>query len=355
MDDELDHLQGEAFRRRWVADLGEVAAPQDAALLPATARAALRAWQRFSTRAAVIIADASARAKGAGHAIETAVRDTAPVVGRVLLAVAQVAAVTYAEHLNDQYRRANDALRSRGWWVLASWSDDEVRYYADLATTLNRHALDRELCRHYRAYDGRALRRLIRDWWEEGPYRLRRPILRDALADHLDGRYRVSIPTLLPSVEGIVADAFGLGMRTGVTAGLEPLAEILDGLDALQLDVALESLSYLYGRADFAAVSALSPRLNRHLILHGRTVRYGNEANSLKVFLHLDQLHSQLQTKTRLEVGRSAPLEQRPIRVANELVKNLGAPDEMIAAAREFRPLLEGRAARALATNERQG
>ena len=344
--------QGEAFRQRWAADLGKVEAPEEAALLPATARAAQRAWQRFSAGAAILIAEASARARDAVRSIESAVRETAPIVGQVLLAVAQVAAVTYAEHLNEQYRRADLALRARGWWVLASWDDDDIRHYAELASTLDRHALDRELCRQYRANNGRAIRRLMRGWWDQGPYRLRRPILRDALADHLDGRYRVSIPTLLPSVEGIVADAFGLGMRTRVTAGLEPLAEILDGLDALELDVAIESLSSLYGWADFTATSSLSPRLNRHLILHGRTVRYGSEANSLKVVLHLDQLHSQLSTKTRLERGLGAPLEQRPIRTANELVKNLGVPDEMIAAARELRPLLEARAASGAAMPE---
>ena len=90
----------------------------------------------------------------------------------------------------------------------------------------------------------------------------------------------------MPSIEGVVADAFGLGRQTRIAAGLGALIDVVDGLDAIAHDVAIGRLTYLYGPVDFPATSVLSPRLNRHLILHGRTVRYGREANSLKVLLH---------------------------------------------------------------------
>lgn len=329
------------FRERWAAELGEARSDKEAAWLPSTMQAAARAWARFSAGATVLLAEAGRQTAAAVRSAETVVRDVAPVVGRLLLAASQAAAVTYAEHLNERYRRSDQALRERGWWALSSWSDDELEEFAQLARSLGRRDLTREICRRYRAYDGRRLRRLIRGWSDDPAFNLRRPIIRDALVDHLARRYRVSIPTLLPCLEGVAADAFSLGQKVTVPQGLEHLADLFEGLDALGLDVALDSLGTLYGRVDFRDASRLSPRLNRHLILHGRAVRYGSEANSLKVFLHLDELHSQVVALRRLDGGLGARPE-RSIRLANDLVKALGVPGELIAAARRMQPPVEG-------------
>ena len=330
------------FREHWATELGRAGSAKEAAWIPSTMQAVARAWTRFSTGATILLAGASRRTTAAVRSAETLVRDVAPVAGQLLLAASQAAAVTYAEHLNERYRRSDQALRARGWWALSSWSDDELEEFAQLARSLGRRDLAREICRKYRAYDGRRLRRLIRGWSDEPTFKLREPIIRDALADHLARRYRVSVPTLLPCLEGVAADAFGLGKKVAVPQGLEYLVDLFDGLDALGLDIALDSLATLYGRVDFNDASRLSPRLNRHLILHGRAVRYGTEANSLRVFLHLDELHSQILAFRRLDQGLAARAE-RPIRLANDLVKALGVPDEMIAAARQMQPLLESR------------
>ena len=335
----------EEFSRHWANELALTRSPREAATLASTTQAALRAWQRFSDGAAVLVTAARRRTTESITRVESVVREMAPSVGRGLLAVSQVAAVTYAEHLNYQYRHADSILRERDWWALSSWSDEELGRFGVMAETFNRRDFGKAMCRSYRSYGGRQLRRLLATWSDEPSLHLRRPIIRDALADHMAGRYRVSVPTLLPCVEGAVADGFGLGTRGPVTAGLEPLVEIFDGLEALELDIAIGSLSQLYGRINFGATSTLSPRLNRHLILHGRSVRYGTEANSLKVFLHLDEIHTQLAAKHRLEDGRAVSLEQRPIRVANDLVKLLGVPDEIIRASRAMLPLLETRMA----------
>ena len=332
----------DAFREQWATELGGARSDDEAAWLPSTIQAAARAWARFSAGATVLLSEAGRKTASALRSAEAVVRDVAPVAGQLLLAASQAAAVTYAEHLNERYRRSDQALRARGWWALSSWGDDELDEFAQLARSLGRRDFAREICRKYRAYDGRRLRRLIRAWSDEPAFRLRQPIIRDALADHLAHRYRVSVPTLLPCLEGVVADAIGLGQKVSVPQGLEYLGDLFEGLDALGLDVALDSLGTLYGRVDFRDASRLSPQLNRHLILHGRAVRYGSEANSLKVFLHLDELHNQVVALRRLNEGPGVRPE-RPIRLMNELVKAIGVPDEMIAAARQMQPLLESR------------
>lgn len=337
MSDERD-----PFRDAWEDELARLPAGRQAASLATTVEAAVRGWQVFSARAVIAVAEARRRAAVTLGNAERAVRDVAPAVGRGLLAVSQVAAVTYAEHLNAQYRRSGQILRDRGWWALASWSDEQLERYAGLASSQPATSLNRALCEDYRDHGGRELRRMVERWWDAPALKVRRPIILDAVQDHLAGRYRVSIPTLLPSIEGSVADTFALGRRTSVTTGLESMTDIVDGLDAIALDVAIGSLTFLYGTVDFPSTSPLSPRLNRHLILHGRTVRYGSEANSLKVLLHLDELHTQITTKRQLEEGRAAPLQDRPIRVANGLVRALGVPDDMIQAVRRLEPELSG-------------
>jgi hypothetical protein len=332
----------EDFRARWSTDLGNARSNQEAAWLPSTLEAAQRAWARFSAGAIVLLTDSGRRTAAALRSGEQVIRDVAPAAGKFLLLTAQAAAVTYAEHLNERYRRSDEALRKRGWWALSSWDDQELEEFAHLARSLGHRDFSKEICRRYRSYSGRRLRRLVRRWEDEGAFNLRRPIIRDALTDHMARRYRVSIPTLMPCLEGVVADAIGLEQRRGVRYGLEPLGPLFGGLDALALTVALESLDTLYGWVDFSAASRLTPRLNRHLILHGRAVRYGTEANSLKVFLHLDEIHSQVVALRRLNESPDLRSD-RSIRTANDLVKTLGVPDEMIAAARKMQPLLESR------------
>jgi len=340
---ETNDLEDSEFNRQWANDLAQARTPQEAAMSSSTVQAAVRSWRRFSAGATVLIAEARRRTASSFRTFETAVRDAAPAVGQALLAISQVAAATYAEHLNAECRRADEALRARGWWALSTWDDEELLRYAELARTLDRRALANEICRSYRAYGCRVLRRTVASWWEDPVLRLRRPIVRDALNDHAAGRYRVSIPTLLPCIEGVVADTFGLGKRTRITAGLESLVDIFDGLDALELEVGISTLAGLYSPVDFSTTSGLSTTLNRHLILHGRTVRYGNEPNSLKVFLHMDEVSCQLATKRRLEAGQATRLEHRPISLANDLVKALGVPDEMLEASRTILPLIEAR------------
>lgn len=329
------------FREHWATELGEARSDEEAAWLPSTIQAAARARARFSAGAAVLLAEAGRKTAAAVRSAETVVRDVAPAAGQFLLAASQAAAVVYAEHLNERYRRSDQALRAHGWWALSSWSDDELEEFDQLARSLGRRDFAREICRRYRAYDGRRLRRLIRGWSDDPAFKLRRLIIRDALADHLARRYRVSVPTLMPCLEGVVADAFGLGQRVSVPQGLEHLADLFEGLDALGLEVALDSLGTLYGQIDFRDASRLSPQLNRHLILHGRAVRYGSEVNSLKVFLYLDELHSQVVALRRLDEGLGTRPE-RSIRLANDLVKALGVPDAMIAAARRMQSPVEG-------------
>jgi hypothetical protein len=112
----------------------------------------------------------------------------------------------------------------------------------------------------------------------------------DGLRDHRASRYRVSIPTLLPHVEGILFDAFS--GPTGDTA----LRNLVRGNDEIQ-DSAMASelvaaVMAIWGPLPFSETPQETRRLNRHLILHGRTTGYGTKENSTKLLFALDLVHA---------------------------------------------------------------
>jgi hypothetical protein len=142
----MENQGDEEFARDWASDLVQSRSPREAATLRSTGQAAVRAWQRFSDRASVLVASAQRRTSESIRKLDVAVKVAAPAIGRGLLAISQVAAVAYAEHLNAQYRRADEALRAKGWWALSSWNDEQLQRYDQLARSLGRRALADEIC-----------------------------------------------------------------------------------------------------------------------------------------------------------------------------------------------------------------
>jgi hypothetical protein len=226
-------------------------------------------------------------------------------IRELLRPVAQIAALNLVERFSDwdeRHRRMDKQLRRFGWWVPPSWTEQDAASAIEIAQTLGKRAVDQSLCREYRKSRGAWLRKTIAGWGRDPAVRLRNPIIREGLRDHMAGRYLVSVPTLLPLIEGIAVDVFlpatsqtspRVVVETGVAGHSDWEDALIDGL--------IDVLTVLYGKTDFTTARPRSRQLNRHLILHGRTVAYGTETNSLKVFLTLDHLVSEVRTKRNLD------------------------------------------------------
>ena len=107
----------------------------------------------------------------------------------------------------------------------------------------------------------------------------------------------MTVPTLVPLVEGIVAEEFQPSHSFINPRGVEALLAAPGGGGDLTTEVTLQVLTFLYDFTDFRSLSPASHKLNRHAVLHGRTTGYGREVNSLRVFAILDQVHSQCLTR----------------------------------------------------------
>jgi hypothetical protein len=181
-------------------------------------------------------------------------------------------------------QRYEKALFDHGWWVPPSAPMDFFWEVGRLADEGRRRDLSKAMTAYARSPEFRSA---TRDWFDCEAFRGRRRFIQDGLDDHRRGRYRVAIPHLLAQLEGIAIDAFA-----PARPDRSPKAAIamIAGSDDLMGDSMVETVTILWAKREFSAISPSSQTLNRHLILHGRSTGYATEANAAKVLFALDLL-----------------------------------------------------------------
>ncbi len=224
-----------------------------------------------------------------------------------------------AEHNKayDDFIRHIGALgpvfREAGFWVCPSMTLEllnELWVMFD-AGSLDAEALKVALCQFYREDNYEYLRSAVNGWRSHALFEPRMPIFEDALTAHMRGMYTLSVPALLPHVEGIASKSSGVypyfNQSTGkaektttakiIQAALEKDRE--SSFYALATELALAySQDMVYAQMPFHDVNVWlqtrnvsdSQILQRHGVLHGHLIHYASEENSLRAFLLLDAL-----------------------------------------------------------------
>jgi hypothetical protein len=184
-------------------------------------------------------------------------------------------------------REYDEALTRLGWWMPPSVSMEFFWEVGRLAYEGRRTELRRTMVD---ASKSRAFARVVTGWMDLPEFAARRRFIRDGIRDHRAGRYRVSIRTLIPDIEGIAIDAF-----TPRSTATNPKAAInlaVESYDAVMGPAVAEVVTILWKRQSFDLLRAGSRSLNRQSILHGRSTGYGTAENSAKVLFALDLLAS---------------------------------------------------------------
>jgi hypothetical protein len=163
---------------------------------------------------------------------------------------------------------------------------------------------------------------MVSGWFDSPIFLKRKHIIEDALNAHLSGKFTLSIPTLLPQVEGIISDS--IGSKAG------KLGELLENIVSSDYDDS--DISHIYRILDDDILLSLSSDpflvnkkgegfgefftsekysewmkqkringipLNRNAILHGIQIDYGTKANSLRAFFLLDSIYGIISEKLR--------------------------------------------------------
>lgn len=116
----------------------------------------------------------------------------------------------------------------------------------------------------------------------------RRPLVDDAIFCLEHERWHAAVCTLLPVIEGVVSDKAGVvdGMRVGRRFGEIIHNQTADHWETLSAVLALRVLdAEVFTFRDFKTVGLAEEALNRHLVLHGRTVGFGSKTNACRTFM----------------------------------------------------------------------
>lgn len=220
-------------------------------------------------------------------------------------------------------------LSARGWWILQRDINGPVkRELLRLGREGQTSGIDCYLCSLFNENDGARLRQRIEAWFKLPYLADRKQIILDSLEAHKAGKWTLTVPTLLPLVDGVIRRFRKEHLRRsknpkrGIRAD-----EFVDYYRRHQPKLfgkpfASFVLDHIFASFDFNNGTSPSS-INRHAILHGEIFDYATEANSLKVFLLLDTISQFVQAvehRRKTSVGRKAPLTQkRNTNVVNSL------------------------------------
>jgi len=189
-----------------------------------------------------------------------------------------------------------------GFWLTPSMPIDMLREIKRLENQgmLTPERVKQVILERYRKHNCALLQEMVDHWRTNPLFAPRMHIFQDALDAHIAGKYTLSIPALLPQVEGIASQVVGRFPGKSQEVIRQAVGESHHKIFATVAEEAL--LLYItevaYARVDFSQFTrwleqkelAEEQVLHRHAILHGVQINYDSEENSLRAFLLLDAL-----------------------------------------------------------------
>jgi len=149
-------------------------------------------------------------------------------------------------------------------------------------------------------YNKDRLQEMLNTWSEQGLFPHRMKILSEAIAAHIEGRFELSIPTLLPQIDGIIADInehVGRMNTKNTKDGLESIFARNSRFDRISKTFYLSILL-----EDFEWQDTI-PFFSRHAILHGADTNYASASNSLRLILIFNQLQDSIRITIKAKTG----------------------------------------------------
>lgn len=133
---------------------------------------------------------------------------------------------------------------------------------------------------------------IFSDWKSKPWLHKRLSILKDAIWAHQNGLFTLSIPTLIPQIEGIIADNFRINEYLKASDYKKYFQSLLN--EAILIKNRNENISIFFTSVllanFFHGTKNIGP-LSRHAVLHGGDVSYATQINSLRAILFINALN----------------------------------------------------------------
>lgn len=189
---------------------------------------------------------------------------------------------------------AEIVLLELGWWIYPDWTIPALKNIIDAHKAGKDKEIEESIVDYF---DKNVLNEMLKRWKTNNKFSTRIQVLEDAIWAHEMGKYTLSVPALLPQIEGIINENSG---KKGKITHTECVKILKDYRDK---KVKLKPTSFFYPLAALMFAENLlkeafewgkPSRKGRSPILHGHNVGYDDKVFSLKLILLIDFLQNLL-------------------------------------------------------------
>ncbi len=199
------------------------------------------------------------------------------------------------------HRDAGEAFKAAGWPIAPSMPLKLRERVVTMHKQAKTRYISRTIMGYYQRNNHQHLIETIESWRSHPLFAPRMHILEDALQAHCRGLYTLSVPTLIPQIEGVLN---GYVLANNLVAKLGNIQQVykavIDNVDAYGFSnwVIATTLLYqlqtnTYFFTDFKSELRKSVdrrQVTRHTVSHGVALKYDRPIHSLMAFLLLDAL-----------------------------------------------------------------
>ncbi|MCB2290826.1 hypothetical protein LGK97_13855 [Clostridium sp. CS001] len=200
------------------------------------------------------------------------------------------------------------SLNNFDWWLISSLPIIKINEIYRNKESLNIDEVDNIICDYYSDNNFKELDKVTEKWVDLDYFNNRIDILKESIEVHKLEKYRLTVPTLVPLIEGVIRD-FMLDKYKILNESFSPTYKIfkskVNELSNFIVNYVVICIDKLYCRFNPTKPNEVSD-FSRHKISHGLAIEYGSEANSLKVILFLDEIFeiiSSIQEMKLIEVS----------------------------------------------------
>lgn len=202
-------------------------------------------------------------------------------------------------------------MNNNGWWLVGCMDAVFFRRLPEYEAQVTPDALTKIIVDSVNSDECGDLTDIVNAWTLPS-YEARKAIFQDALWAHKEGKYTLTVPTLVVQVEGIIREF--ISSEDSFTSYRFPAIKARFDQKFIQIThtttnptlVTPEQLQGIINYYNLAALERLFTNyqpdahvepadINRHAASHGLWINYGTIEHSTKLFLLLDMLYSMLQ------------------------------------------------------------
>ena len=203
--------------------------------------------------------------------------------------------------LFEYHKDSADAFKAVGWSIAPSM-DQELREKVVLFHQQNKtRYISQVILGYYHKKSFAKLKETVGTWETNPLFASRMHIFNAALKAHCEGTYVLSVPALLPQIEGILNEYVKVNGLEAKLGKIEKVYKAVVGdteeyplsswaiANTLLFQLQTNTFTYTDFEIEFRK-SANKRKATRHTILHGISTNYDKPIHSLKAFVLLDAL-----------------------------------------------------------------